>query len=170
VTEWITVVNDVVAPKHTRIEGTAEYEAALDALIARAARRLRLFDGALKRGFDTPHRHDLLRTFLLASRMNRLQIVLHDVDDLTRDCPRLLSLMRSRGDAISIHQTLPEAHGIHDPFAVADERDFLHRFHYADPRSLLALDDPHGARQFAERFEEMLGASVPAVPSTTLGL
>ena len=163
-------MNDDVTPRHTRLEGSTDFEAALDTLIARATRRLRVFDRALGHRFDSAQRHELLRNFLLANRANRLQIVLHDVDNVVRDCPRLVSLMRSRSEAISIHQTLPDAYGVYDPFAVADERDFVHRFHYEDTRSVLALDDPHGARQFVERFEEILAASCPAAAATTLGL
>ena len=96
--------------------------------------------------------------------------MLHEVDNVVRDCPRLVSMMRSRSGAISIHQTLPDAHGVYDPFAVADERDFVHRFHYDDARSVLALDDPHGARQFVERFEEIFTASRLAAAATPLGL
>ena len=164
------MMNDEVTPRHTRLEGTTDFEAAFDTVIARATHRLRVFDRALGRRFDSARRHELIRDFLLANRANRLQIVLHEVDNVVRDCPRLVSLMRSRSGAISIHQTLPDVHGVYDPFTVADERDFVHRFHYEDMRSVLALDDPHGARQFVERFEEILAASRPAVAATPLGL
>lgn len=163
-------MNDDVAARHTRLEGIAAFEAALDAVIARATRRLRVFDRALGRRFDTAQRHGRIRDFLLADRANRLQIVLHDVDNIVRDCPRLTQLMRSCSGAISIHQTLPEAQGVYDPFVVADEHHFVHRFHYDDARSVLATDDPHEALQFVERFEELLAASRPAVPATPLGL
>jgi hypothetical protein len=163
-------VNDNVTPRHTRLEGTADFEAALDTVIGRATRQLRVFDRALGTRFDSARRHELLRRFVLANRANRLQIVLHDVDNVVRDCPRLLRLMRSHGSAISVRQTLPDAHGVYDPFAVADERDYVHRFHYDDTRSVLALDDPHGARQFVERFGEIVAASRPALAATTLGL
>jgi hypothetical protein len=163
-------VNDDMTPRHTRLEGSTDFETALDTVIARATHRLRVFDRALGPRFDSARRHELLRGFLLANRANRLQIVLHEVDNVVRDCPRLVSLMRSRSGAISIHQTLPDAHGVYDPFAVADERDFVHRFHYEDTRSALALDDPHGARQFVERFEEILAASRPSIAAAPLGL
>ena len=163
-------MNDDITPRHTRLEGTTDFEAALDTVIARATHRLRMFDRALDRRFDSVRRHEMLRNFLAANRANRLQIVLHEVDNLVRDCPRLLSLMRSRSGAITIHQTLPDAQGVYDPFTVADERDYVHRFHYEGTRSVLALDDPHSARQFVERFEEILGASFPAVAANPLGL
>lgn len=158
------------APTHTRLEGNADYEAALDSVIARATRRLRLFERSLGRSFNSPRRTDSLRAFLLASRRNRLTIVLHDVDNVTCDCPRLICLLRQFSHAISIHQTLSEARAVYDPIAIADELHYLHRFHYDGTRGLLAIDDPHGARRFVERFEEILEASVPTVFATTLGL
>jgi hypothetical protein len=163
-------MNDEVTPHHTRLDGTTDFEAALDTVIVRTTHRLRVFDRGLGRRFDSAQRHELIRSFLLANRANRLQIVLHEVDNVVRDCPRLVSLMRSRSGAISIHQTLPDAHGVYDPFTIADERDFVHRFHYEDTRGVIAMDDPHGARQLIERFEELLAASRPAVPATPLGL
>lgn len=162
--------DDETSAQHTRLEGTADLDAALDRVIARATRRLRLFDRALDRRFDAAHRHELIRAFLLADRANQLQIVLHHVDNIVHDCPRLVSLLRGRNGAISIHQTLADARGVYDPFTVADERHFVHRFHYQDPRGMLGLDDPHDARQFVARFDEILAACGPAVPVTALGL
>ena len=163
-------MNEQTVSPHTHLEGGANYEAALDVLIRRATQRLRFFDHALGRAFNASRRHDLLRAFLLASRANRLQIVVHDPANIIRDCPRLAGLLRQYTHAVSIHQTLPEARGVYDPFAVADEHHFVHRFHYEDTRAVLALDDPQGARHFAERFDEIFEASIPAVAATTLGL
>ena len=163
-------MSDGATPQHTHIESNSAYEAALDTLIGKATRRLRIFDRTLGRTFDTPQRYERLRHFLLAHRTNRLQIVLHDAQNVSRDCPRLARLLRDFSHAISIHETLPEAHGVYDPFTIADDRHFAHRFHYEDARGLLALDDPHGAGSFVERFTEIFDASFPAVAPTTLGL
>lgn len=157
-------------PHHTRIESNGDYEAALDTVIGKATRRLRLFDRTLGRSFDNPRRQEALRRFLLANRANRCEIVLHEVENLGRDCPRLTNLLRQFSHAISIHQTLPDAHGACDPFAIADEQHFVHRFHYDDTRGLLALDDPHAASPLLERFAEILAVSVPVAAPTTLGL
>jgi hypothetical protein len=158
------------APQHTKLEGAREYEAALDTLLARPRRTLRIFDRELGPGFNSPQRYDLLRAFLMRSRANRLYIVLHDVSGLARDCPRVLNLLRSFSHAISIQETEPQAKGVYDPFALADERDYVHRFHYEDARAVLALDDPQGAHGLVRRFQEIWEASVPAVSATTLGL
>jgi hypothetical protein len=163
-------MSDVPQPQHRRLEGVVEYETAMDELLARPQRQLRLFDRQIGAGFNSVKRHELLRTFLLASRANRLQIVVHDSSNLARDCPRLMNLLRSFAHAITIHETEPQAKGVYDPFAIVDDRDYLRRFHYDDTRGQLALDDPQGAHGLIQRFDEIWEASAPAVSATTLGL
>ncbi|HUX63908.1 hypothetical protein [Sulfuricella sp.] len=156
---------------HRQLNSTADYTEALDVLIGLARHRLRIFDYNLDDGgYTTLHRYELLRTFLLASRSNRLEIVLHDIDYLTRFCPRILSLFKQFSHAITIQETTPQAKSIYDPFAIADEACFLHRFHYDNPRALLALHDIEGSHVLIKRFEEIWAASVLAIAATTLGL
>jgi len=163
-------VSEDPAPEHRKLEGNLEYEQALDTLFARPGRKLRIFDRLLGAAYNAAGRHDLLRRFLLASRTRTIQIVLHDTSNLQRDCPRLINLLREFSHAVTIHETEPQAKGVYDPFAVMDESDYVHRFHYDDTRGLLALDDPHEAHGFVQRFEELWEASSPAISGTTLGL
>lgn len=153
-----------------KLEGTAEHDAALDTLFARPGRSLCIFDRQLGRAYNALARHDLLRQFLLAGRNHQIRIVLHDTANLTRDCPRMLLLMRQFSHAVSIHETEPQAKHVYDPFALIDERDYVHRFHYDNARGVLALDDPNGARTLAQRFGEIWEASTSTVSATTLGL
>ena len=156
---------------HRQLNNATDYTEAIDVLIELARHRLRIFDYNLEDGgYTTLRRYELLRTFLLASRSNRLEIVLHDIDYLTRFCPRILSLLKQFSHAITIQETTPQAKGIYDPFAIADEACFLHRFHYDDIRALLALNDIEGSHVLIKRFEEIRAASAPAIPATTLGL
>lgn len=152
-----------------KIESIAAYEEALDQIIEQAQQRLRIFDNRLAQGYNTSKRNELLRSFLLANRANRIQIVLHHTDSLERDCPRLLNLRRQFSHAFSIQQTIEEARSIYDPFVIADEAHYLHRFHYDYIRSSLALNDEEGARTLSERFNELWVASA-AVATTNLGL
>ena len=157
-------------PQHQKLEGERAFQAAVDALLARPQHTLRIFDRQLGRDFNSTHRYELLRAFLLRSRANRLYVVLHDTSNLARDCPRLMNLVRQFSESVTIHETQPQAKAVHDPFAVADDRDFVHRFHYEHARALLALDDPQGTQGLLQRFEEIWEASIPAVSATTLGL
>ena len=156
--------------QQSSIDGISEYEAALDTLFAQSGRTLRIFDRALSSGYNASHRHDLLRKFLLSTRAARILIVVHDASNVVRDCPRMVNLVRELSHAISFNETQSEAKGVYDPFAVVDERHYVHRFHYDGPRGAAALDEPQGSRGFVQRFEEIWEASVPAVSTTTLGL
>jgi hypothetical protein len=163
-------MSDPNTSQHEKLVGVADYERALSRLLTRPQRVLRIFDRQLDRFIDTPANHQLLRTFLTRSRASRLHIVLHDSSTLTRDCPRLVGLLRQFAHAIAIHETEAHAKGVYDPFLVVDDRDHLHRFHYEDSRALLVLDDPPATSVFLERFAELWEASYPAVSGTTLGL
>jgi hypothetical protein len=160
----------MMEPHHEKLSSIAEYESALERLLARPQRKLCLFDRELGKGFNSAARAELLRSFLLRDRANRIQVVVHDVAGMARDCPRVLTLLRHFPHAIAIQETQPHAKGVYDPFALADERDHLHRFHYDDARALLVLDDPQATQGFVERFAELWAASEPAVFATTLGL
>jgi hypothetical protein len=157
-------------PEHRALDGNQDYEAAIDVLLARPQRTLRIFDRQLGAGYNSVQRYELLRSFLLRSRANRICIVLHDAGNLARDCPRMLNLLRQFADAVAVHETEGQARRACDPVALADDRDYLHRFHYDHARALLALDDPQGAHGLLQRFQEIWEASVPAVSATTLGL
>ncbi|MBI2311086.1 MAG: hypothetical protein HYU77_01080 [Betaproteobacteria bacterium] len=157
--------------QHTKLEGINDYIEAVDTVIGLAQRTIRIFGHSLDGGgFNSVKRHDTLQRFLLASRNNRLQIVLHDVNYVMLDCPRLMSLLRLYGHAIAIHQTQPHAQGVYDPFVVADDQHYVRRFHYADSRGLLAVNDPQGAETLIHRFGELWEASFAAVWATTTGL
>jgi len=157
-------------PQHSQIFGNGQYEAAVDAILEKASSRIRIFDHALGRGYNSLRRSDLLRRFLLASRRNSLQIVVHDSRAIDRNCPRILQLLRTYAHAISIHETHPAAKAVYDPFVIVDDRCFVHRFHFDEMRGLSGIDDPIGTHPFMERFAEIWEASSPSVSATTLGL
>lgn len=158
-------------PLHTQINSTADYTQALDNLIGLAQRRLRIFDHNLEDGgYTTLQRYELLRSFLLVSRSNRLEIVLHDSDYLSRFCPRILNLLQQFSHAVSIMETTSQAKNVFDPFVIADEACHLHRFHYDAPRALLALNDVESSHALIKRFDEIKAASIPSITATTLGL
>jgi len=147
-----------------------DYEAALDRLIGLALGRIRIFDRKLGRDYNAQPRIELMRAFLLANSANRVAIVVHEHDNIRTDCPRLVSLQRQFGHAVSIHRTQSLARGVYDPFCVADGSHYARRFHYDSLRGVLALHDPEGAGTLVQRFGEIWEVSQPAVTGTTLGL
>jgi hypothetical protein len=157
-------------PGERMLEGAIACEQALDELIANAAHTVRIFDKNIGRGFNSPQRYELLRQLLLARRTNRVYIVLHETANIARDCPRLIMLLRQFSHAVSIHQTLPDARRVYDPFAVADDARFVHRFHYDDVRGVATVGDIAATGLLLKRYEEIWQASAPAVAATTIGL
>jgi hypothetical protein len=161
------------APKasYRQITGIAESLEAIDEVIGAAQRSLRIFDITLSnRGFNSPARAALLRHFLVAGRAHRLLIALHETDNLERESPRLLQLLRQFPMSIEIHRTVGQARNATDPFVLADDHSVWHQLHHEQPRAIVALHSPTDATPIAQRFDEIWDLTEPAVSATTLGL
>lgn len=158
-------------PVYRPVFGIVESQAAIDEVIAAAARTLRIFDITLaQRGFNSPQRIERLRSFLVAGRAHRILIALHETDPLERECPRLLALLRQFPMSIEIHRTVAQARKAMDPFVVADDHSVWHQLHHEQPRAIVALHSPADAMPIVQRFDEIWDLSEPAVSATTLGL
>ncbi len=157
--------------QHTTLNGTADYIAALDALCSLAQRNLCVFEkNFVGIGFNSEARYDTLRRFLLASPASRLHLLAHDASQIVQHCPRLMMLLRQFSHSMHIYQTPKHLLHLTEPFAVADESHYVRRFHFDDPRGILAQNDAEGSRVLKSRFVEMWTSSHPALSSTTLGL
>jgi hypothetical protein len=157
-------------PGERKLEGAVEYDNALNELITHSTHTIRLFDRRIGGAFNSPQRYDLLRRLLLARRTNRVRIVLHETGNIVRDCPRLMMLLKQFSHAIAIHQTLPAARRVYDPFAIGDDARFVHRFHYNDVRAAAVIGDVAATASLLKRFEEIWQASAPAVTAGKTGL
>lgn len=157
--------------QHTRLDGIADYIAALDTLCRLAQHDLYIFeknfDGL---GFNSEARYTTLRNFLLASPAHRLFVLAHDTHYLSTLCPRMMMLLQQFGASMFIYQTPKSLQYISEPFSVADNAHYVRRFHFDDPRGILGQNDPENARVLKSRFLEMWAVSHPAVSSTKLGL
>ncbi|CAG0993583.1 hypothetical protein MTYP_02417 [Methylophilaceae bacterium] len=163
-------VNDALVPNRI-ILGERNHEAATALLISRAERQLKIFDPDLSRGgYQGRSCHALLQDFLAKNRQNRLTIILHDCRFLTANCPRLINLMRDYSHAITVYLTDTRAHVAQDAFVLADNRDYLHRFHIDHARFKYGLDDQAAAKPLHERFDQLLEATDSILSITTLGL
>lgn len=158
-------------PSSQYVSGRIEYQQAIDTLIDHARHTLRVFDYDLHEGgYNAPQRYESLKRFLLASTSNRLFVVLHSVDYIQRECPRMLNLLREHSYGVFIHQTNAEARTVSDPMLIADDLHYVHRFHYEQPRAEIVLNDQKPTQPLLHRFEEIWQASTLAVTATTIGL
>ncbi|HUW24981.1 MAG TPA: hypothetical protein VMW07_00455 [Gallionella sp.] len=157
--------------QHIKLNGIADYSAALDTLCKLARHNLFLFERNYEGlGFNTEARYQTLHHFLLTNPANRLLVLTHDTHYLSTLCPRMMMLLRRFGNSMFIHQAPVSLRHVSEPFAVADDAHYVRRFHFDDPRGILAQHDPENTRALKSRFMEMWSASHPAVSATKLGL
>jgi len=162
---------DTPQTEYAQFETEAEFQGALDRLLAAPGRELRIFDPDLVAlRFNTAQRVELLRQFLAASRTRRLYIAVHDPEHVTRQCPRMMALLARFAHAIQVNCTHEEIRGIQDSFLVLDQSHYLRRPVAQLFRGALGLHDETEALAMRGRFTEIWSASFPGVASTTLGL
>jgi hypothetical protein len=159
------------APIYERFDTNEGFQASIERLLEQPGRELRVFDpdgAALK--LNDPGRIDALNRFLLASRTRRLYLVVHSTDHLTRQCPRLMSLLRRFSHAMQINRTHEEIREVQDAFLLLDSVHYVRRPVAALFRGAMGLGDENEGQALRGRFGEIWAASFPAVPSTTIGL
>jgi hypothetical protein len=159
------------APIYERFDTNEGFQTAVDRLMEQPGRELRVFDpdGAALR-LNDPQRIERLDRFLLASRTRRLYLVVHDTDHLTRQCPRLLTLLRRFAHAMQINRTHEEIREVQDAFLLLDGMHYVRRPVASLFRGAMGLGDENEGQALRGRFGEIWSASYPAVPSTTVGL
>ena len=158
-------------PRTVALNSIAEQVAAIDELIPLAQRRIRIFDQDLSQtGWNHPARVEKLSAFLRGTRGRRLDIIVHDTGYLETACPRLLNLLRTYTHAMTIYRTGPEAKVATDPLLIVDDRHYLHRFHFEQPRATLGIEQPEQTRPLASRYEEIWATGEPGINATVLGL
>jgi hypothetical protein len=159
------------APIYERFETNEGFQAAVLRLMEQPGRELRVFDpdGAALR-LNDPQRIEGLERFLLASRTRRLYLVVHNTEHLTRQCPRLLTLLRRFSHAMQINRTHEEIREVQDAFLLLDAMHYVRRPMATLFRGAMGLGDENEGQALRGRFAEIWAASYPAVSSTTVGL
>jgi hypothetical protein len=156
---------------YERFESEGDFQKALDRLLEQPGRELRLFDPDLKAlRLNSPARIAQLENFLRGSRIRKLYIVVHHTDHLTRQCPRMMGLLKLFTHAIQINRTHEEIRNLQDAFLVLDAQHYLRRPVAEFFRGALGLHDEPEALAMRSRFQEIWGSSYPGVSSATLGL
>ncbi len=157
--------------QYVQFDSEADFQQALDRLLAAPGRELCIFDPDLSAlHLNSVQRVEQLRQFLAASRARRLYVAVHDPDHLTKYCPRMMALLARFAHAIQVNCTHEEIRSIQDSFLVLDQSHYLRRPVAQFFRGALGLHDETEALAMRARFMEIWSASFPGVASTTLGL
>jgi len=156
---------------YERFDTNAGFQAALERLIEQPGRELRVFDpdGSSLRLNDSA-RVARFEGFLQVSRIRRIYMVVHNTEHLTRQCPRMMSLLARYAHAIQIYRTGEEIRELQDAFLVLDALHYVRRPVATFFRGAIGLGDENEALAMRSRFMEIWGSSYPAVSSTTVGL
>ena len=145
--------------EYERFDSMRQFDAMFDALVPTTQRVIRIFDKALSASYNTPARCELLRGFLRADPLNRLFIILHEPDTLTRICPRLIGVLQRFSHSAKVRQTPRSATHLYDAFVVFDASHYLHRFHHDHMRYARGLNELDGTQQLLDRHAELWEAS-----------
>ena len=159
------------APIYERFETNAGFQTTVERLLEQPGRELRVFDpDGVGLRLNDPQRIERLERFLIASRTRRLYLVVHNTDHLTRQCPRLMMLLRRFSHAMQINRTHEEIREVQDAFLLLDAVHYVRRPMATLFRGAMGLGDENEGQALRGRFGEIWAASYPAVSSTTVGL
>ena len=165
------MIDEAPQTEYLQFDTEADFQQALDRLLAAQGRELRIFDPDLTAlRLNTPQRVAQLQQFLTASRTRRLYVAVHDPDHLTRFCPRMMALLARYAHAIQVNCTHEEIRNLQDSFLVLDQAHYLRRPVAQQFRGALGLNDETEALTMRARFTEIWSASFPGVSANTLGL
>jgi len=158
-------------PERILLQARSDYLEGFSRLLDLARRELRIFDPDLSElEMNSTNRVETLTRFLRGSRTRRIYVALHDVEHVTKRCPRLIALMGSYTSAVLIFQTQGEAAKVQDCFVLADGDHLVRRPVTTQPRGVLVINDPKECQPMRERFDEIWESSLPTVSVNTTGL
>ena len=158
-------------PEYVRFAGEADFQKAVELFLAQSGREMRIFDPDLKAlRLNSPVRIAELESFLRGSRTRKVYIVVHSIEHLARQCPRMLGLLKLFNHVIQINRTHEEIGNLHDAFMVLDALHYVRRPVAEHFRGAIGLHDETEALAMRSRFQEIWSASYPGVSSTTVGL
>lgn len=156
-----------------RFDTRAEFEDQLLAAFASAQREIWLADVDFQRWpLNSPRTEEALHRFLLASRVNRLNVLVSDAGPMERDMPRFMKLMRLFGHALTCRQPPEEIatrFSEECSFAIVDRARMVRRFHRDTMRGVAEFH-PNDVGPWAEQFLSLWEEARPGPSATTLGL
>ena len=148
----------------------ADYQMALDRLLALATRQVLIYDEDLKQLSLDGARLTHVQRVLTAGGADALRIALRNAAHLNSHSPRLLSLLATWSHRAAAQQTPEHLSQLRDSMILVDGRHGLIRFDREQPRSKLLLDDPEAIRPYWQRFDALWNEGGEPVSTVTLGL
>jgi hypothetical protein len=159
------------APERALLQSKGDYERGFGRVLGLARRELRIFDPDLSElQMNSSERLETLARFLRGGPNRRVFIALHDLEYVSRRCPRFMALLGIYASSVFVYRTLGDAAKVQDCFALADGDHLVRRPVTAQPRGVLVINDPKECQPMRERFDEIWESSEPGVSANTTGL
>jgi hypothetical protein len=153
------------------ITSWGEHDSSLHRILLLASQKLRIFDGDLtKLKLERRDYADLLRSFLNVGGQRSLQIIVKNAEPFRRDSPRLMNLLATYPQTMTIIECPPHLASLSDSMCIADERHALVRFSTDYPRAKVIIDSALECTPYVQRFEEIVKEGGEQICATTLGL
>ena len=153
------------------ITNWAEHDSSLQKILLLASQTLRIFDEDLvKLKLERPANAETLHQFLGADRRNSLQIIVKNAEPVRRNSPRLMKLLATHTQNMTILEGPQQLALLNDSLVIADGKHALVRFHKDNERAKAIFDNAEECMPYRLRFEEILKEGGEQVSATTLGL
>lgn len=136
-----------------QLNSTADWNAAMDALVGQARRRLWLFEPTLDRGhYDREFLRDKLSELARHSRYSEIRLLIADDRPLMERHHRLVELMRRLSSHIHLRLLNPDTPAPASSFALVDDAGVAYRHQASDPAGFANFNAPGRVRPMAEQF------------------
>ena len=153
------------------ITSGADYQMALDRLLAIACHKISIYDEDLVTlKLESAPRLLHLKRVLEAGPHNSLQIAVRNAKLIRQKNPLILNLLSTFGHRATARETPEQLAHLRDCMILVDDKHALIRFERDMPRSKLLIDEIDETRPYLTRFKEIWSEGGDSVTGTTLGL
>lgn len=149
----------------------AAHDAALHRILLLATISLHVFDEDLQKlKLETRDNADCLHRFLAADRKNRLRIALSNPEPLRRQSPRLIKLLATYPQQMSVLQCPSHLTPANGSLCLADARHALVRANKDHARGRMIIDSAAECSPYENQFAAIIDEGGEPISATTLGL
>ncbi|UCV19834.1 DUF7931 domain-containing protein [Ferribacterium limneticum] len=153
------------------ITSWADYQMALDRLLAIACHKISIYDEDLVTlKLESAPRLLHIKRILQAGQSDTLQIAVRNAGPIRQKHPLFLNQLTTYGHLAVARQTPPQLAHLRDSMILVDDKHALIRFERDMPRGKLLIDEIDEVRPYLTRFREIWSEGGESVASTALGL
>lgn len=149
----------------------AEYQTAIDRMLAIACHRICIYDEDLTNlKLESSARLDHVKRLLTGQPAPVLRIAVRNGGPLRHAHPRLQNLLTTYGHLATAQETPPQIAHLRDSMLIVDGKHALIRFERDLPRSKLLIDEADELRPYLTRFEEIWAEGGERITNSVVGL